>query len=284
MQPPVKDEQSPKPCNSANSQAAWQASCLTLCRYSSISRLDKKLQTLQNGFDNADFRDVRSLVQERRLPLDAQSRVEEWLRDCRSMEDWAKGCKANNTLYNSIVQDCETELYRLRNQLLIKTDRFELIPHRLAKLRRWAGQEDEEVTVLHTSESSDIREAKNVCVVQPQKGDLHKQRIDTSWRLSLELLREALNTLGDTDQETDSDAKCDNSDNHQAELLRRHTWSDEVNRAQREEQQETHRLVLAMDYKWPVNMRRAKMQYRRAMERQDWEGDEVALLRHSWTF
>ncbi|GKT65904.1 hypothetical protein ColTof4_03341 [Colletotrichum tofieldiae] len=284
MQPSVKDEQAPKSCKAAKAQAAWQASYLTLCRHSGISQLDKKLQALQNGFDDVDFRDVRCLVQERRLPLDAQSRVEGWLRDCRTMEDRAKGCRANHTLYNSIVQDCETELYRIRNRLLTKTNRFELIPHRLAKLRRWAGQEDENATVLHAYASSDIRQAKTVYEVQPQKVDLDKHRIDTSWRLSLERLREALETLGDTDQETGSDSKYDNSDNNQSEPSRRHTWSGEIDRARREEEQETHRLVLAMSYKWPVNMRRAKIQYRRAMEKQEWERDEVALVRHSWTF
>ncbi|KAK1984374.1 hypothetical protein LZ30DRAFT_711519 [Colletotrichum cereale] len=72
-------------------------------------------------------------------------------------------------------------------------------------------------------------------------------------------------------------------DDGQSGPPKRHTWSGEANRMRREEDQETHRLVLAMNYKWPVNMRRAKVQYKRAMERQEWERDEVSLVRYSWT-
>ncbi|KAK2013919.1 hypothetical protein LZ32DRAFT_529538 [Colletotrichum eremochloae] len=199
------------------------------------------------------------------------------------MEDGAKGCKASYILYNGIVQDCQTELYRLENRLLIKTCRFELIPYRLAKLRRWTGQEDESLNVLDTSASPDSREAKSLCEVQPQKGDIHTERTSAPRRLSLELLKEAIGTLEEVNQE-EEESEYDMLNDDQSEPPRRHTWSGETNRMRREEEQETHRLVLAMNYKWPVNMRRAKMQYKRAMERQDWELDEVALVRHSWTF
>ncbi|KAK1590557.1 uncharacterized protein LY79DRAFT_669780 [Colletotrichum navitas] len=196
------------------------------------------------------------------------------------MEDGANGCKANYTLYSGIVQDCQTELYRLRNKLSTKTIRFELIPYRLAKLRRWTGQEDKNLGVLGTSTSPNGREAKSVGEVQLQKGEIHTEISGAPRHLSLELVKEAMATFEEVNQEEEYDMLNDN----QSEPPRRHTWSDETNRLRREEEQETHRLVLAMNYKWPVNMRQAKVQYKRAMERQDWERDEVALARHSWTF
>ncbi|EFQ33494.1 uncharacterized protein GLRG_08773 [Colletotrichum graminicola M1.001] len=196
------------------------------------------------------------------------------------MEDGAKGCKANYTLYSGIMQDCQTELYRLRNRLLTKTVRFELIPYRLAKLRRWTGQEDENLGVLDASASPSGREAKSVGEVQPQKGDIHTEIIGAPRHLSLELVKEAMAIFEEMNQEEESDML---NDKH-SESPRRHTWSDETHRMRREEEQETHRLVLAMNYKWPVNMSQAKVQYKRAMERQEWERDEVALVRHSWSF
>ncbi|KAK2061558.1 hypothetical protein LY76DRAFT_507606 [Colletotrichum caudatum] len=198
------------------------------------------------------------------------------------MEDGAQGCKATYTLHNGIVQDCQTELYRLRNGLLIKTGRFKLIPYRLAELRQWTGQGDENIGVLDTSASPDRREAKSVGEVQPQKGDIQKGRNGAPRPLSLELVKEAMGTFEEVNQEEEEKEEYSML-NEQSGFPRRDTWSGETKRLRREEEQETHRLMLAMNYKWPVNMRRAKMQYKRAMERQEWEHDEVVPVRHSWS-
>ncbi|KAK2049204.1 hypothetical protein LZ31DRAFT_590934 [Colletotrichum somersetense] len=284
-QPSARDEAVFQPGKAVSGQGTQQASSLEVCRHGSMPRLDKKVKILQNGFDDADSYDVGDLIQERRPPLDAQSRLEGWLRECRAMEDGAKGCKATYTLHIGIVQDCQTELYRLRNGLLIKTGRFELIPYRLAKLRRWTGQGDENIGVLDTSASPDRREAKSLGEVQPRNDDIQKGGNGAPRPLSLELVKEAMGTFEEVNQEEEEEEEEEYGmlNDDQSELSRRHTWSGETKQLRREEEQETHRLMLAMNHKWPVNMRRAKMQYKRAMERQEWERDEIVLVRHSWS-
>ncbi|OHF00306.1 HEC/Ndc80p family protein [Colletotrichum orchidophilum] len=226
----------------------------------SIPLLDKKVQTWKDGFEDAEHLDVHRLVQERRLPWDATLKVKGWLRDVCTMEDQARDCdyRPARVLYASIVQDCEAELHCLRNQLVIKTFRFERIPHNLAKLRRWVSREEE--TTASTGVASETLQDETAS----------SQSLGKPRPLSLEMIREVIETPG----RVDSSEPVDEEELELTEEYAYHDQDYDQDWARREDEQETQRLLLAMKYKWPVNMRKAKMQYLRAIERQEWERDD----------
>lgn len=260
---PPNDDRASLSSKLANTRTVLQDSYLSLRRHSSIKLLDKKLQTWYTVFQEDKCWGVQRLVEERRLPRDAARRVECWLHECRTMESRAKPYKPSQMLYSSIVQDCEAELHCLRNQLLIKTDRFDRIPHDLAKLRRWTVQEEDET--LQTAKGD--RDS----TIPLHQDDAVSKTMKVAKRLSLELVREITEIA-----ETEQDGGHDTGDYQLHIITRRPSCSEEW--ARRENEQETQRLQLAMRYKWPVNMRRAKTQHVRAMERQEWERDELVTV------
>ncbi|KAK1714962.1 uncharacterized protein BDZ83DRAFT_756439 [Colletotrichum acutatum] len=278
---PTKHQQHAPPDKlAANSDAAvWESTILALCRQSSIPLLDKKVQTWRDGFEGAEYRDVHRLVQEHRLPRDATRQIQGWLREAHEMESEAKTCghKPTWVLYAGLVQDCEAELHCLRNQFVIKTFRFEHIPHNLAKLRRWIGRGEENTAAKTTGATSNTTTTE----VKPLGRTVSLSSLRKPRPLSLELVRGAvefpdeidgLETMMDDDNEEqegkETEETEDYADSDRGWTRRQKDW------ARREEEQESERLQLAMRYKYPVNMRRAKTQYLRAMERQEWEQDK----------
>lgn len=295
---PTKHQQLAPPTKpAANSDAeVWESTILALRRQSSIPLLDKKVQTWRDGFEEAEYRDVYRLVQEHRLPRDATRQIQGWLREARSMESEAENCghKLTWLLYVGIVQDCEAELHCLRNQFVIKTFRFERIPHNLAKLRRWVGRGEENTTESTTSVTSNTTTAE----IKTLGRTVSLPSLGRPRPLSLELVRRAMEMPDETDGpegiDDDDDDDVEEQEEEEIERMEAYACPDQEwdhrledwtrcqeDRAQqqedwarREEEQESQRLQLAMRYKYPVNMRRAKTQYLRAMERQEWEQDK----------
>ncbi|KXH56910.1 hypothetical protein CSAL01_10108 [Colletotrichum salicis] len=269
---PIKHQQLAPPNKLADPDAAvWESTILALRRQSSIPLLDEKVQIWRDGFEEAEYRDVHRLVQEHRLPRDAKFKLQGWLREARTMETEAKDCgyKPTRVLYADIVQGCKAELHCLRNQFVIKTFRFERIPHNLEKLRRWVDREGEEIKPLGKAVSLP---------------SLRKPR-----PLNLELVIGAMEIPDDADSSEDDGER--EEEEEERELMEGYSCSEQEwarrldnwtrrqeDWAQREEEQESHRLLLAMRYKYPVNMRRAKTQYLGAMERQEWEQDNKGVF------
>ncbi|KXH43933.1 hypothetical protein CNYM01_04975 [Colletotrichum nymphaeae SA-01] len=292
---PTNHQQLPPPNRPAADPdaAVWESAILALRRQSSIPLLDRKVQTWRDGFEEAEYRNVHRLVQEHRLPRDATRQIQGWLREARTLESKAKNCghKSTRILYAGIVQDCEAELYCLRNQFVIKTFRYERIPHNLAKLRRWVGP-SEEITVASTmGDSSCVTPTE----VEPLGVTVSLSSLGKPRPLSLELVRGATEMPDEIDgaevmDDDDSQEQEDGDTEETADYIcseqewarrledwarRQEDWAQQQEYwARREEEQESQRLQLAMRYKYPVNMRRAKTQYLRALERQEWEQDK----------
>ncbi|KAF4781262.1 hypothetical protein HER10_EVM0009468 [Colletotrichum scovillei] len=294
---PTNHQQLTPPNNPAADPDAtvWESAILALRRQSSIPLLDKKVQTWRDGFEEAEYRDVHRLVQEHRLPWDAKRRIQGWLREAHEMESEAKNCghKPTRILYAGIVQDCEAELHCLRNQFVIKTFRFERIPHNLAKLRRWVGPSEEKAVASTMGVFSSVTTTE----VKPLGRTVSLPSLGKPRPLSLELVRGVMELpdeidgaeVMDDDDDDDSQEQEEGDTEETADYIcseqewarrledwtRRQDWAQQQEDwARREEEQESQRLQLAMRYKYPVNMRRAKTQYLRAMERQEWEQDK----------
>ncbi|KXH37151.1 hypothetical protein CSIM01_00213 [Colletotrichum simmondsii] len=291
---PTNHQQLPAPNKpAANPDAVvWESAILALRRQSSIPLLDKKVQTWRDGFEEAEYRDVHRLIQEHRLPRDATRQIQGWLREAHEMESEAKTCghKPTRILYAGIVQDCEAELHCLRNQFVIKTFRFERIPHNLAKLRRWVGPSEKKTVASTIGVSSSVTATE----VKPLERTVSLPSLGKPRPLSLELVRGAMElpdeidgaeVMDDNDsqeQEGNTEETGDYTCSEQEWARRLEDWTrrqedwaqQQEDWARREEEQESRRLQLAMRYKYPVNMRRAKTQYLKAMERQEWEQDK----------
>ncbi|KAF9876014.1 hypothetical protein CkaCkLH20_06460 [Colletotrichum karsti] len=242
---------------------------------SPIRKIDNKLATWQNGFARPDIYDVDRIVKERRLPHNAAEVVERWLSECRSNEVAVNSDDFQIKLfYESVVRDCEDQLYCYRNMRVVKTRRFERIERNLAKLAMLTAYVDQKV-----DEKVDEGGDSSAPTTTPET----EAALPTSEPLNLELVRRHTWMSDSEDEDEQQHEPASPEDEELYDMRRRSSLATE-DWARREAEREEERLQLAMRYKWPVNMRRAKTQYERAMKKQEWERDEVEPLRHSCTF